>query len=290
MLRALIKSGTSVSNILKVVGDARGGERFLINQPPGGSAPAFPSVAETTPNRYSKGDDSTKGSNKTGSFIERKCFGCGNPHPWAKRENGKFVITCPSANKPGIREHAAAQIKDFQVRRGRRYSKATKRKNLNMVNWEDIPSERRAVLLQQHRAGSTVTLDGGSVASSITGATTSLTRASGNRNGSLTLHQDVVVLSSTSSKPPIPIAIHSPMAHISLQTGTSVEEKDCPNIRCVVDTGAALSTANFHYMEAVIHQYPHILKRVYLPADYAAIVLSGIVTSSDESPIMTESQ
>ena len=78
------------------------------------------------------------------------------------------------------------------------------------------------------------------------------------------------------------------MAHISLQTGTSVEEKDCPNLRCVVDTGAALSTANFHYMEAVIRQYPHILKRVYLPADYAAIVLSGIVTSSDDSPITTE--
>jgi hypothetical protein len=77
------------------------------------------------------------------------------------------------------------------------------------------------------------------------------------------------------------------MAHISLQTGTSAEEKDCPNLRCVVDTGAALSTANFHYMEAVIRQYSHILKRIYLPADYAAIVLSGIVTTSD-SPITTE--
>ena len=78
------------------------------------------------------------------------------------------------------------------------------------------------------------------------------------------------------------------MAHISLQMGTSVEEKDCPNLRCVVDTGAALSTANFHYMETVTCQYPHILKQVYLPADYAAIVLSGIVTSSDDLPITTE--
>jgi hypothetical protein len=41
-------------------------------------------------------------------------------------------------------------------------------------------------------------------------------------------------------------------------------------------------------MEAIICQYPHIQKRVYLPADYAAIVLSGIVTSSDDSPITTE--
>jgi hypothetical protein len=171
-------------------------------------------VAETTLNRYSRGDESTKGCDTTGSFIEHKCFGCGQPHPWARKEQGKFVVCCPNANKPGIREHTAAQIKDFQARRGRKNSKGTKRKNLNTVNWEDIPSARRKVLLQQHRSGSTVTLDGGSVASSITGATT--TRASGNRNGSITLHQDVVVLSSNSSKPPIPIAIHSPMAHISL--------------------------------------------------------------------------
>jgi hypothetical protein len=177
MLSALIKSENSMSNILEVIGDARRGEQFLINPPPGGSAPAFPSVAETTPNRYSKGDDSTKGSDTTGSFIERKCFGCGQPHPWAQKENGKFIVCCPNANKPGIREHAAAQINDFQARRGRKNSKATKRKNLNTVNWEDIPSECREVLLQQHRSGSTVTLDGGSVASSITGATT--TRASG---------------------------------------------------------------------------------------------------------------
>ena len=287
MLSALIKTEKSVSNILDVIGEARGGEQFLI---PGGSAPAFPSVAETTLNRYSKGDDSTKGSDTTGggSFIERTCFGCGQPHAWSKKEKGQYVIVCPNANKPGITEHAAAQIKDFQARRGRKHSKATKRKNLNTVNWDDIPSERREVLLQQHRASSVVTTDGGgSVGSSITGATTSPTRASSNCNGSLTLHQDVVVLSSKPSKPPIPIAIHSPMAHISLQTGTSAEEKDCPNLRCVVDTGAALSTANFHYMEAVIRQYSHILKRIYLPADYAAIVLSGIVTTSD-SPITTE--
>ena len=218
MLSALIKTENSVSKFLKVIGDARGGEQVLMNPSPGGSAPAFPSVAETTLNCYSKGDDFTEGSDMTGgSFIERKCFGCGLPHPWSRKEKGKFVVVCPNANKPGIHEHAAAQIKDFQARRGRKHSKATKRKNLNTVNWDDILSARHEVLLlQQHCAGSLVTLDGGSMGSSITGATTSPTRASGNLNGSLTLHQDVVVLSSNSSKPPIPIAIHSPMAHISL--------------------------------------------------------------------------
>ena len=155
-----------------------------------------------------------------------------------------------------------------------------------MLNWEDIPTERCVVLLQQHHAGSVVTTDGGSIASSITGATT--TQSPGKRISHVTLHQDVIVLVGLSSLSPIPVAIHSPMAHITLQTGTAHEEKDCPNLRCVFKTGAALSTANFHFMEAVVHQFPHILKQIYMPAEYAAIVLSGIVTSSNDKPITTE--
>ena len=138
----------------------------------------------------------------TWSFIECKCFGCSLPHPWSRKEKGQFVIVCPNANKAGICEHPAAQIKDFQARRGRKQSKATKRKNLNTVNWDDIPSEHREVFLQQHCAGSIVTMDGGIVGSSITGATTSPTCTSGHRNGSITLHQDIVVFLSNSSKPP----------------------------------------------------------------------------------------
>jgi hypothetical protein len=78
------------------------------------------------------------------------------------------------------------------------------------------------------------------------------------------------------------------MPHLSLQTGTSKEEKDCLALRCMFDTSASLNTTNFHYMEAVVWQYPHILKAIYLPNDYAAIILSGIVTSPTEALITTE--
>ena len=78
------------------------------------------------------------------------------------------------------------------------------------------------------------------------------------------------------------------MAHITLETGMANEEKDCPNLTCVLDTGVALSMANFHFMDAVVRQFPHILKRIYMPAEYAAIVLSGIITSSNDEPITTE--
>ncbi len=288
MLSTLIKTENNISNVLKIVSSVHGSEQFHMVPSPGGTAPAFPSVAKKTLIRYGGGgNESTKGGETTkGSFVERRCFGCNGPHPWSKKENGAYVVCCPNTNKPGVCKQAAAQIKDFQSRRGRKHSKGAKRRNLNMVNWEDIPSKRHEVLLQQHCSGSVVTTDSGSVTSSITGATGTCT--SGHRPGNVTLHQDIVVLAGTSSKPPIPIAIHSPMAHITLWTGTSDKEKDSPNLHCVFDTEAALSTANFHFMEDVVSQYPHILKRIYLPAEYTSIVLSGIVTSTNDKPITME--
>jgi hypothetical protein len=80
------------------------------------------------------------------------------------------------------------------------------------------------------------------------------------RRSSVTLHQKVVVLSTQSSKPQIPIAIYSPMPHLMLQTDSPKEERDCPALCCMLNLGALLSTTNFHYMETVVWQYPHILK------------------------------
>ena len=82
--------------------------------------------------------------------------------------------------------------------------------------------------------------------------------------------------------------IHSQMAQLTLLTGSVNEDRDSPNLRCVLDSGAALSTVNFHFMEAFIRQFPHILKKIYLPDDYAAIVLSGIVHTPDSLPVTSE--
>ena len=282
MLGALIKTENNVSNVLKIVSSAPGGEQFLAS--PGKAIPSFPSVAQKTLQQYSGRDDATKTSKTTAStYIRPSYFGCSDPHPWSKKVKGVYVVCCPNADKPGIRDQAAANIKAFQARQGKKHQKNAKWKNLNTVNWEDVPAARREVLLQQHHAGSVVTTDATSVASSITGAT-SRRRSSGH----ITLHQDVVVFAGHSSKPPIPVSIHSPMAHIMLQMGVSNKERDCPNLRCVFDTGAALSTANLFFMEAVIRQYPHILKKLYLPAEYTSIVLLGIVTANNNTPVTTE--
>ncbi len=108
--------------------------------------------------------------------------------------------------------------------------------NINTINWEDLPAKsQEIILLQQRLVSSVVTQDNQSVSSSITG-TTGINR-SGTKHGSVTLHQDVVIiLSSDTTKPPIPIVIHSPMAHVTLQTGLSNKERDCPALKCVFDS------------------------------------------------------
>jgi len=275
MLAALSQAESDVSNILEIVGgDKRGGEQFHGATP---SVSSFPSVAERTLSSYKSGDDKPPGDD------ELQCFGCGGPHPWSQKKGRNWIVTCPKADQPGIRAHAQDEIAKFRKRRQKKAKGGAKRKNLNTVNWDDLPpTSQERILLQQRAVPTVLASDATSVTSTITGTT-------GLERGNVTLHQDVVVLNSGStSKPPIPVTIHSPMAHITLLTGCAGDEKDCPNLRCVLDSGAALSTANFHFMEAVIRQFPHILKKIYLPDDYAAIVLSGIVQTPDSLPVTTE--
>ena len=290
MLQALIKTEDNVSNILDIVGvDRRGGEQFFspVTTPKSSQSPsAFPSVAENTINKYG-GNDDAAGTKRPAPEFKLECFGCGSPdHVWSKGYKGNFQVICPRANEPGVQERAKLKILEFQVRKKKKMREFRKRKNVNTLNWNDIPPDRQEVLLQQQRTSQSATsVTVSSVSSSLTSPVP--LRGTVTRSG-VTLHQDVVVLAADPSKPPIPISIHSPMAHLTLQTGLFEEEKDCPGLRCVLDTGAALNTANYHFMEAVVRQFPHIVKQIYLPEDYAAIVLSGIVTSPTDGPLTTE--
>ncbi len=66
--------------------------------------------------------------------------------------NGKYVVICPHATEPGIKEKAELNIQKFQNRKKKHARTNKKRRNLNTVNWEDIPEKRREVLLGQQRA------------------------------------------------------------------------------------------------------------------------------------------
>jgi hypothetical protein len=83
---------------------------------------------------------------------------------------------------------------------------------------------------------------------------------------------------------PVPIMSNFPL--ICLQLGSTLDCANCPVLRCVVDTAAALMTGNFHFVATLAKKYPHCIAKLYVPEDYNPIVLSGIVQRGGESVTM----
>ena len=54
-----------------------------------------------------------------------------------------------------------------------------------------------------------------------------------------------------------------------------------------MDTCAALSTGSFHSFAAIAKRFPHCVAKIFVPTDYAPIILSGIVQLSDEAAVTT---
>jgi hypothetical protein len=95
---------------------------------------------------------------------------------------------------------------------------------------------------------------------------------------------DVLVLSSASlNKSILPAPIMTNFPHIHLQLGAELDCPKCPVLRCVVDTVAALTMCNFHFVMTVAKRYPHCVAKIFVPEDYNPIVLSGIVQHRGES-------
>jgi hypothetical protein len=79
----------------------------------------------------------------------------------------------------------------------------------------------------------------------------------------------------------MPITIQSNLPHIMLHFSPDLDMADCPQVRCAVDTCAALTTGNFHFFAGVAKPYLHCLAKLLTPEDYGTIVLSGIVQAND---------
>jgi hypothetical protein len=108
-------------------------------------APAFPSKAETMLTQYAQGGGgystdstrSTAGSSR-GPPCLWNCFGCGGPHPYSEYTDGNHVVICPNRDVPGIREHAARNIKKMRRNRKKKHVQNQKRKNLGTANFADF--------------------------------------------------------------------------------------------------------------------------------------------------------
>ncbi len=84
----------------------------------------------------------------------------------------------------------------------------------------------------------------------------------------------------------MPITIQSNLPHMALQFGPDFDMADCPQVRCAVDMCAALTTGNFHFFSALAKHYPHCLAKLLTPANYAPIILSGIVQANNAGVTM----
>ena len=95
---------------------------------------------------------------------------------------------CPQADQPGIRDHAKDEIAKFHGCKKKKAKESGKRKNINTVNWENLPKASQEHILLQQRANTSVS------ASDATSVTSTLTGATGAKRGNITLLQDVVIL------------------------------------------------------------------------------------------------
>ena len=79
----------------------------------------------------------------------------------------------------------------------------------------------------------------------------------------------------------MPITNQSNLPQTVLQFGPDLDMADCPQVRCAIDTCAALTTGNFHFFADVAKHYPLCLAKLLTPEDSVPIVLSGIVQVND---------
>jgi hypothetical protein len=184
MLNTLIKAENDLNNIREIVRVKQGGgEQFHASH---GQA-SYPTVAERT--IWAHSPDGS--SNNRKPAAQQECFGCGGPHSWSSLVDNKYIVTCENADKPGVWERAELNIQKYQARK-KKNARNNKRRNLNMVNWENIPEKRREVLAAQAH-GNMVSIGSVSAASSAASTITGASSPSIICRSNVTLHQDVII-------------------------------------------------------------------------------------------------
>ena len=205
--------------------------------------------------------------------AKRLCWGCGGDHSWMT--DGK--VTCPRASEPAVVESAKKKYDDFKRNRATATTGGGCRCGKRGIQDSSDPPKKKPVLAA----------DASSVSSNTTSSVTTVsTNASGQVGGPqvFMLSLPVPVFSMTPpSRRVLPVAIQAAFPHITLQLGTVLGCGNCPAIRCVVDTAAALTTGNLHFFAEIAKAYPHTVASIYSPDGYSPITLSGIVQQGGES-------
>jgi len=231
-----------------------------------GAVTANPSRAEKTLARYKDGDT-------TRERPKLNCWGCGGDHTWMRRG----VIECPRGTEPQVianakKKHAeyVEEIRRNPRRRGRRGNSAD-------PNDPNKRSRRSDAVLAVGPPSQSSTA---STASTLSTATVNSIAPVGPK---VFMYSAQVLNLAPPSRRVLPVPIQAAFPHITLQFGTALGCENCPAVRCVIDTAAALSTGNLHFFAAIAKQYPHTVASIHSPADYSPITLSGIVQNEGAS-------
>lgn len=211
-----------------------------------------------------------------------KCHGCGaEDHPFS---------SCPNKDKPGVAARAKRNREKFFDEKGKGKKGRWQRKAPNLADMS--PSVRakitQQVLEQQDVTTNEASKDNSSVNSSLTGpATPSSSRGRGAPRSNVTggpfiFIGDVLTLKN-STKEILPVPINTALPHILLQLGASDMKGESPAISCVVDTAAALSTGNSHFLFHIAKTFPGTVAAIYTSEQYSGITLSGVVQRNGEA-------
>jgi len=285
MLQAAQRAKEDYTNVQRTAREAigLGGQSFFSGSDTRGAS-AFPSQAKTTLMKYSQ-SGGNRGGNGRGERRPLTCFGCGGPHPWSELIDGKFVVKCPNKLNPGVQDNAQKNMEKYRADRKKRRERTSKKRNLatiNLADFDEVSQQR----IQEQVLQSTIkgdVDDSTSVISAVTLQSKPQNSQKKSKSGYIFIVDVQVLAAGSTTKKPMPITIQCTLPHIVLQLGNDLDCPNCPSIRCAVDTCAALSTGSFHFFAAIAKRSPHCIAKIFAPNEYAPIILSGIVQSSDEA-------
>ncbi len=270
IMAAMIAAKEEVASISAIVQETIGGQVFAT------STPAFASQAKRTLDRYAPGEYSSEGSylsdgggywsnsgcseSSRGSRGELRRCGCQGLHPYMQNK----VIVCSNKDKPGVKEAANANYKEWLKLR-KKFNKKRKEKSISYkkLSDKDKAQMRKSILASLCVSNAT------NEALRITANSSTWPPPAKKANMTILVINVSVLLSASPSKNP----------HIHIQLGSKLNNPSCLVICCIVNTATALMTGNFHFVAAIAKRYPHCVAKIFAPKDYNPIVLSGIVSA-----------
>jgi hypothetical protein len=192
----------------------------------------------------------------------------------------KGKIVCPRSSNPQVIKKAVeryVEFKDAQAKRGQK-PKGKNRKE-KMVEYKDLDERSKkkmretvlAIIAEEKKAAITTTSSSSLIS----------------EPGPAVFMISTLLVPVFNITPPsccvLPVPIQPALPHITLQLDLDIRCSNCPAIRCLVDTTAALTNGNLHFFTALTKAYPHTIALIHSPKDYSPITLSGIVQQGGAS-------